>query len=112
MKVVIDPFGDGLRLSATAYHWLEQRIASKQDGGGGHGSLLDFCIYDAQRDEAVLQRHRPSLRIDPDLICALETLGASALPEDCGMRVVEAPDDGEWEIFDVAGFEFIQERRH
>jgi hypothetical protein len=112
MKVVIDPYGDGLRLSAAAYHWLEERIASKQDDSEEGGSLLDFCIYDEERDEAVIQRHRLSLRVDPDLICALETLGESAVPKDCGVRVVDAPDDGQWEIFDVAGFEFIQDRHH
>lgn len=112
MKVVIDPYGDGLRLTGAAYHWLEQRIASRPCGCAQAHSLLDYCIFDTERDEAVIQRHNLGLRVDPDLISAIETLGESALPGDCGVRVVEAPDDGDWEIFDVAGFEFIQGRRH
>lgn len=112
MKVVIDPFGDGLRLTAAAYRWMAGRIAARECGKPETPSLLAFCIPDNDRGEVRIQRHRMSLRIDPDLICALETLGESALPGDCGMRVVEAPDDGGWEIQDVAGFEFIRARSH
>ena len=112
MKVVIDPYGDGLRLTAAAYHWVEDRIATRGSDGAQAPSLLDFCTPDTEHDEVVIQRRRMSLRVDPDLISALETLGESALPKDCGMRVVDAPDDGGWEIYDVAGFEFIRECSH
>lgn len=112
MKVVIDPYGDGLRLTAAAYRWMAQRIATRDSDGAKAPSLLDFCVPDTEHDEVVIQRHRMSLRVDPDLICALEALGESACPKDCGMRVVDAPDDGFREIYDVAGFEFIRERSH
>jgi hypothetical protein len=112
VKVVIDPYGDGLRLTGAAYRWMADRIFAKLGDGTEAPSLLDFCTPDGEHDEVVILRHMMSLRVDPDLISVLETLGKAALPEDCGVRLVDAPDDGNWEIYDVAGFEFIRERRH
>lgn len=112
MKVVIDPYGDGLRLTGAAYRWMAERIVTKLGDGAQAPSLLDFCTQDTQRDEVVILRHEMSLRVDPDLISVIETLGEEALPRDCGVRVVDVSDDGNWEIYDVAGFEFIRERSH
>lgn len=110
MKVVIDPYGDGLRLTGAAYRWLADRISTRGGDEAKTPSLLDFCSADTEHDEVIIQRHRMNLRVDPDLISALETLGESALGKDCGMRVVDAPDNGLWEIVDVAGFEFVRSR--
>lgn len=112
MKVVIDPYGDGVRLTGAAYQWMAERIAMRGCEGAKAPSLLDFCTQDSAHDEVVVLRHNMSLRVDPDLIGVLETLGNAALAKDCGACVVEAPDDGNWEIHDVAGFEFIRERVH
>jgi hypothetical protein len=108
MKVVIDPYGDGLRLTGAAYRWLADRIAMRGGDGAQAPSLLDFCTPDTEHDEVVIQRHRMNLRSDPDLISVLEALGESALGKDCGMRVVDTPDNASWEIVDVAGFEFVR----
>lgn len=112
MKVVIDPYGDGVRLTGAAYRWMAERIAVRGGDRAAAPSLLDFCTLDVEHDEAVIQRHNMRLRSHPDLIDVLETLGSAALAKDCGACVVDAPDDGSWEICDIAGFEFIRALPH
>lgn len=84
MKVVINTCFGGFRLSAEAM----QRLG-RPDG--------DYWYYD----------HR---RSDPDLVRVVEEMGEAANGRFARLRVVEVPDDVEWEIDEYDGTEHVAEK--
>ena len=49
-------------------------------------------------------------RTDPDLIVAVETLGNKANGEYAELKIVEIPDNVEWEIAEYDGTEWVAEK--
>ena len=84
MKIVINACFGGFGLSKEAYEF----IGIKWDGYG-HGAEI-------KRD-------------DPLLIKCVETLGGDADGCHADLKVVEIPDDVEWEITEYDGYETIEE---
>lgn len=84
MKIVINRCGGGFSLSEKAYDFL----GLKWDGYG----------YD-YRDQ----------RTDAKLVECIETLGEEASGIFANLKVVEIPDDVNWEIRDDNGWETVEE---
>jgi len=53
---------------------------------------------------------RPEDRSDPDLIKVIEELGDEANGGCARIRIVDIPDDVEWEIQDYDGYEWVAEK--
>lgn len=49
-------------------------------------------------------------RADPELVAAVEKLGVAANGDFADLRVVEIPDDVEWEIVESDGLEHVAEK--
>ena len=86
MKIVINTCYGGFSLSKEAYKFL----GLEWDGYG----------YKYSNDD---------LRTDPKLIECIETLGYQASGRFADLKVVEIPDDVEWEIDNYDGIETIHE---
>jgi len=84
-KVVINVCYGGFSLSDEARQDYRKR------------SGKDFWDYDAERD-------------DPILVSIVEEYGESADGNCAQLKVVEIPDDVEWEIDEYDGFEHIAEK--
>ena len=57
-----------------------------------------YSTYDLQRD-------------DPDLIATIEELGSKAASGTCSkLKIIEIPDDVEWEIDEYDGMESVEEK--
>lgn len=54
--------------------------------------------------------NRPDNRTDPDLVAVVEELGPRAASGSCAdLRVIEIPDDVNWEITEYDGYESVEE---
>ena len=85
MKVVINVCFGGFGLSKEAYAEL--------------GKKWDGCGYDFEED-----------RTNTELVRVVEKLGDCASGELAQLKVVEIPDDIEWEIGEYDGAEHIAEK--
>ena len=85
MKVVINSCYGGFSLSDKALDMYKQ-LSNKYE------------IYDFELD-----------RTDPVLIQIVETLGAEANGRFAKLRIIEIPDDVEWEITEYDGNESVEE---
>lgn len=112
MKVLINACFGGFGLSDAAFEKLLDRrgIAwEKQEGkfGGidyfhaGHLGDYDHYLYD---------RNSTENRADPDLIAVFEEMGDLANGRYSRLKIVEVPDDVEWEIDEYDGNEWIAEK--
>lgn len=57
-----------------------------------------------------LDTTRPDDRSDPDLVAVVESLGGLANGKFAELKVVEIPDDVEWEINEYDGVEWVAEK--
>lgn len=110
-KVVINNVHGGFGLSPAAFarlkemgnkHALEETDVGEfySDGSGPReswGGLESFC--------------RDIPRNDPDLIAVVEEMGEAASSKLANLKVVEIPDDVEWQIEEYDGLEWIAEKR-
>lgn len=87
MKVVINRCYGGFSLSEKAYEFL-----GLEWDGYGYAKYRDY-----------------DFRTDPKLIECVETLGSEADGMLAYLKVVEIPDDVEWEIVGYDGMETIHE---
>lgn len=73
--------------------------------GGIIGNVLckDGVVY-------VHDDHRAEVRSDPVLVRIVEEMGADASGRLALLKVVEVPDDAEWEILEYGGNEYICEK--
>ncbi len=86
MKIVINSCFGGFGLSKEAYDYL----GLKWDGYG-------FADDEIKRN-------------DPKLVECVETLGKKANGRFADLKVVEIPDDVDWEITEYDGLETIEEK--
>lgn len=87
MKIAINKCYGGFGLSEKAYEFL----GLEWDGYG-----TDYCSYEK--------------RTDPKLIECIETLGAEANKYYANIKIVEIPDDVDWEIEEYDGIEWVAEK--
>ena len=85
MKIVINKCYGGYSLSREAYEFL--------------GLTWDDYGYEFNED-----------RSNPKLVECVETLGESASGAFAELKVVEIPDDVDWEIEDYDGVEWVSEK--
>ena len=117
MKIIINVCFGGFGLSNEAFNWLVQnkgwRITDYSDDGGYKDPTAEIVrhryhgdteySYSSTLDDGVIRRH-------PDVIEAVETLGDKADGEFAELKVVNIPDDIEWEIEYYDGNEHIAEK--
>jgi hypothetical protein len=112
MKVVINACHGGFGLSDAAFEKLLDRkgIAwEKQEGKfgnieyfhAGHVGSNDHYLYDRILTEN---------RADPDLIAIFEEMGHLANGSYSRLKIVEVPDDVEWEVDEYDGNEWVAEK--
>ena len=86
MKIVINRCHGGYGLSWAAKDWLKERLGPEID-------LEDIA------------------RNDPVLVECVETLGREAASDNCAeLKIVQIPDDVEWEIGEYDGIEWVSEK--
>lgn len=112
MKVLINACFGGFGLSDAAFEKLLDRkgIAwEKQEGEydnmeyyhAGHLGDDDHYLYD---------RNLTENRADPDLIAVFEEMGDLTNGRYSRLKIVEVPDDVEWEVDEYDGNEWIAEK--
>lgn len=112
MKVVINRRHGGFGLSDAAFSKLLEakgivfetrlsRYSMTEFYHAGHVGEDEFYIspYDFMQD-----------RSDADLIRIVEDMGAAAAGHYADLKVVDVPDDVEWEIDEYDGLEWIAEK--
>lgn len=103
MKIIIDYSGDGLRLTPEAVNFLSQRSTSHAEAVD---HLLDHCIL-THCSEADIPHYPCYLRHHPELLELVSRLGNRTFCKECDVRLVELPNDVNWKIADLAGFEWV-----
>lgn len=125
MKVVINDTYGGFGISKKAAEWLieekDWQVTQWEDGtfaddsadlvdrtAGPGGDPEDRLL--GPRYSFVTDRQDAELRKDPDLIECIETLGEEANGRHSKLKVIEVPDDVEWEIKEYDGNEWVAEK--
>ena len=94
MKVVINKCYGGFSVSEAVYN----ELGVEWDG---YGYLAgDWKDYDCGSD---------ILRVDPELVAAVEKLGSAANGSYAELEIVDVPDDASWHIEEYDGIERIAE---
>lgn len=94
MKIVINRCYGGFGLSEEAYKFL----GLEWDGYG-------YLVGTKYRDENTRVN-----RANPDIVACVECLGECANGAHAELKVVEIPDDVEWEIEEYDGVEWVSEK--
>lgn len=123
MKIVINSCYGGFGVSNEAAHFIAERknvrLVEKEgiDGNPEYAYYLPDQPYgepipvDGELYErGTLQSFRYIDRTDDDLIAAVWQFGAAAGGEFAELKIVEIPDDVEWQIAEYDGNEWIAEK--
>jgi len=97
MKVIINKCYGGWGISIEAYERYMHKLGKKP--------------YDENRamNECVSPYNNEEYRTDPVLVLVVQELGRKANGAYAKLKVVEIPDDVEWEIHDYDGVESVHE---
>ena len=121
MKVVINKCYGGFGLSQEAYKWLIKNkgwtVTEYTDDGYGYkdpeAKLVQAKVSRPSYGDFYLvsNKEEQSFRSDPDVVECVEILGEDADDACADLSVIEIPDDldGNWEIGEYDGSEWIQE---
>lgn len=106
MKVVINDCHGGFSLSHEAIiGYLSLKGIKYEAKVSIHGWACDeYYLEDGSRFW-----HRDILRNDPALVQVVEQLGSSAAGSCAELKIVEIPDDVEWQIEEYDGLEWVAE---
>ncbi|NIX57645.1 MAG: hypothetical protein GWN14_17410, partial [candidate division Zixibacteria bacterium] len=131
MKVVINDCFGGFGLSTEAMKELvmrksagvEEMTEDKYTGGKGRdyysfksyedigdGFEADAMIRDVLYRDGLVYMWNDENRTDPDLVEVVENLGRAANGPHACLKIVEIPDDVDWEIDEYDGNEHIAEK--
>ena len=104
MKVVINVRHGGFNLSPQAIAFIHDRRKAREipstqifHSDDEFGGEEDEHLWNIQRN-------------DPDLVAAVEELGKAASGEHASLRIVEIPDDVQWEVEEYDGAEWVAEK--
>jgi hypothetical protein len=110
MKLVINSYFGGFGLSDKAIElffqkkgWYLIKKLMYED------SEVHYNYWKDVQDNDHYWSDRNIDRDDPDLIDLVETLGEEASGEFSTLKVIEIPDDIEWELYDSSGKESVHE---
>jgi hypothetical protein len=111
MKVVINHCYGGFGLSDEAYEWLlAHGWKSTEDGN----CRDEKTLYKKPKGDQYFGKYYKCgddfNRADPDLVACVEALGEKANGRFSVLKVVEIPDDVQWEISDYDGMECVDEK--
>jgi hypothetical protein len=93
-------------------YWLrapEDRLESKEGAAFYEMALEDRRAYNEEYSNQVW-RDRDVARDDPVLIQVVEELGEKANGRFADLKIVEIPDDVEWQIDEYDGLEWVSEQ--
>jgi hypothetical protein len=111
MKVVINACFGGFSLSHEAFRRLRELQNEAALKEADYGEKYDDGS--GPREKTCLDRNgmfgRDIPRNDPQLVQVVEELGAKANGGCAELKVVEIPDDVEWEIDEYDGYEKVAE---
>lgn len=96
MKILINVCFGGFSVSETVY----KKLGIKWDGYG----------FLSNEDLGIKSDNDDEYRADERLIKAVEKLGIEASENDSELKIVEIPDDMEWEIDEYDGKESVHEK--
>ena len=108
MKIVINACHGGFGISDEAI-----RLYAKLVGINLVEALSEYCgteFYTDSISEETYFSYRGIDRDDGFLIEAVETLGDAANGDYANLKVVEIPDDVEWQIEEYDGYEHVAEK--
>lgn len=92
-------------------YWVvppEQRVAEVSDEQWAKISKTERAEYNKKHEKQIIyDRNIP--RDDPDLVAVVEELGERANDQFADLKVVEIPDDVEWQIQEYDGLERVAE---
>ena len=71
---------------------------------------MAYTTPDAQENTSLSSHPGNDERDDPDLVAVVEELGEAANSRYARLRIVEVPDDVEWQIEEYDGLEWIAEK--
>ena len=109
MKIVInrDFGGYGLSDQAVREYGKRKGLNLVEDGPDDHGFTY---FYVNEIDENNYFSDREIERDDPVLVEIVERLGSEANGRYSDLKIVEIPDDVDWEIMEYDGMEHIAEK--
>lgn len=113
MKIVINACFGGFGLSDAAmraYAELKGIRLYPETEAKGFVSTTYWTVPAEQRKSDAFLYDRDIARNDPALVQVVETLGKAANGSFAELRVVEIPDDVEWEISEYDGAEHVAEQ--
>jgi len=84
---------------------------NKFKGLGFFAYKKDFGKYPKSFDENERFYDSTIERTDPILIKVIEELGDKASDDSANIKIIDIPDDIEWEIDECDGFEWVYEKR-
>jgi len=109
MKIVInrDFGGYGLSDQAVREYGKRKGLNLVEDGPDDHGFTY---FYVNEIDENNYFSDREIERNDPVLVEIVERLGSEANGRYSNLKIVEIPDDVDWEVMEYDGMEHIAEK--
>ena len=116
MKVAINVCYGGFGLSDKAFEKLLERKGiefDKKEDAGISGITHYYEKGQLDNDDAYLSVYEFTLdekRADPDLIAIIEEMDEESFGQFADLRVVEIPDDVEWQIDEYDGREWVAEK--
>jgi len=121
MKVVINKCYGGFGLSQAALQWLidNKGWTVKDVNTNEEWENTETDIVNLKSDDSKylgpltinkVDEYKNSFRTDKDIIIAIEVLGKTADGKHAELKVVEIPDDIEWDIQEYDGIEWIAEK--
>ena len=103
MKIVINRDYGGFGLSEEAHAFIAKRK-------GWTHACSDYDLDYWYSETGIEVYSSQLLRTDPDLIAAVETLGADANGRYADLKIVEVPDNIDWYIHEYDGLEEVCEK--
>ena len=113
MKVVINSDFGGFGLSDEAFEKLLERkgIAFEKSKEAKYGMTHYYAAGHAKDDDYYLSPYDFfGDRADADLIAVVEKMGKEANGSFSSLKILEIPDDVEWEVHEYDGREHIAEK--
>ena len=113
MKVVINDCFGGFGLSKVAYEWLIKEkgwiVTEYNKEGDYKNPKADLVLSNHFSNTYYHVKNEDELRINPDVIEVVETIGKEASGDCAKLKIIEIPDDVEWHISEYDGCEHVAE---
>ncbi len=117
MKIIINRCYGGFRLSEKALMWLHKnkgwKITDYNKNGYGYKDKSAKIVRASKPHFGTPHyaiSERDELRVDKDVMECIEKLGDKANSKYSKFKIVEIPDDIEWEIDEYDGIESVHEK--